>query len=183
MMYPARREPALGCLSCGEDAPGLYSLAAGDGTAHIRHSDGFAHPLAPSCSGGAFLIYRMNALARIVLGGVNIAATTALQAINPNGREIALRRGANIVMPILTDGARDHRDVRGCTRWPRCPLDAMWMHGTSTPRRSLARAPHTLVPLQPALPSSRMQANTASTTSCTRANHASQTPPKTAASA
>jgi hypothetical protein len=44
----------------------------------------------------------MNALARITLGSANIAATTALQAIDPNGREIALRRGANILMPILT---------------------------------------------------------------------------------
>jgi biotin synthase-like enzyme len=48
------------------------------------------------------LTTRMNALARITLGSANIAATTALQAIDPNGREIALRRGANILMPILT---------------------------------------------------------------------------------
>lgn len=46
----------------------------------------------------------MNALARIVVGGANITATTALQALNPNGREIALRRGSNVVMPILTAG-------------------------------------------------------------------------------
>lgn len=45
---------------------------------------------------------RMNALARINLGNVNIAATTALQAIDPMGREVALSRGANILMPILT---------------------------------------------------------------------------------
>ena len=48
------------------------------------------------------LMTRMNALARITLGNVNIAATTALQAIDPVGREIALRRGANVLMPILT---------------------------------------------------------------------------------
>ena len=48
------------------------------------------------------LTTRMNALARITLGNVNIAATTALQAIDPVGREIALRRGANVLMPILT---------------------------------------------------------------------------------
>ena len=74
------------------------------------------------------LTTRMNALARITLGNVNIAATTALQvgamhlfsssnlffakpkiklppmpqAIDAVGREIALRRGANILMPILT---------------------------------------------------------------------------------
>jgi GTPase SAR1 family protein len=48
------------------------------------------------------LTTRMNALARITLGNVNIAATTALKAIDPIGREIALRRGANVMMPILT---------------------------------------------------------------------------------
>eukprot|EP00633_Aureoumbra_lagunensis_P000905 CAMPEP_0197291178 /NCGR_PEP_ID=MMETSP0890-20130614/11731_1 /TAXON_ID=44058 ORGANISM="Aureoumbra lagunensis, Strain CCMP1510" /NCGR_SAMPLE_ID=MMETSP0890 /ASSEMBLY_ACC=CAM_ASM_000533 /LENGTH=319 /DNA_ID=CAMNT_0042763811 /DNA_START=416 /DNA_END=1375 /DNA_ORIENTATION=- len=45
---------------------------------------------------------RMIALARILMGDINIAATTALQAIRPDGREVALRRGANILMPILT---------------------------------------------------------------------------------
>ncbi|KAG2422165.1 hypothetical protein HXX76_016244 [Chlamydomonas incerta] len=44
----------------------------------------------------------MNALVRITMGNVNISATTALQAIIPTGREIALERGANVVMPILT---------------------------------------------------------------------------------
>jgi len=48
------------------------------------------------------LTTRMTALARILLGDVNIAATTALQTIHPTGREVALMRGANIVMPILT---------------------------------------------------------------------------------
>jgi hypothetical protein len=90
------------------------------------------------------LTTRMNALARITLGNVNIAATTALQvgrdgggggprrvlpasapaghpqhawmcqhqrrialatllqAIDAVGREVALRRGANVLMPILT---------------------------------------------------------------------------------
>ena len=51
------------------------------------------------------LTTRMNALARITLGNVNIAATTALQAVHPTGRELALRRGANILMPILTPAA------------------------------------------------------------------------------
>eukprot|EP00887_Chlorella_sp_A99_P004653 scaffold4.g4653.t1 len=48
------------------------------------------------------LTTRMNALTRITLGNANIAATTALQALDPVGREIALRRGSNILMPILT---------------------------------------------------------------------------------
>ena len=46
---------------------------------------------------------RMIALTRLLLGDVNIAATTALQTIHPMcGREVALMRGANILMPILT---------------------------------------------------------------------------------
>lgn len=53
------------------------------------------------------LTTRMVALARLLLGDVNIAATTALQTIHPTGREVALMRGANIMMPILTP--TDHR--------------------------------------------------------------------------
>ena len=48
------------------------------------------------------LTTRMVALARITMGDVNVAATTALQTIHPTGREVALMRGANIMMPILT---------------------------------------------------------------------------------
>lgn len=48
------------------------------------------------------LCCRFLSLARITLGDVNISATTALQAIHPIGREIALGRGANQLMPILT---------------------------------------------------------------------------------
>jgi biotin synthase-like enzyme len=48
------------------------------------------------------LTTRVNALARLAIPGANITATTALQAIDPNGREVALRRGANVLMPILT---------------------------------------------------------------------------------
>jgi len=48
------------------------------------------------------LTTRMNALARVTIGNCNISATTALQAIEPNGREVALRRGCNVLMPILT---------------------------------------------------------------------------------
>eukprot|EP00808_Paulinella_micropora_P003546 g78986.t1 len=48
------------------------------------------------------LTTRCNALVRTTLEGVHITATTALQAIEPNGRELALRRGCNVLMPILT---------------------------------------------------------------------------------
>ena len=45
---------------------------------------------------------KMIAATRIVLKDVNIASTTALQAIFPFGREAGLRYGANIVMPQIT---------------------------------------------------------------------------------
>ncbi len=46
---------------------------------------------------------KMIAVTRLVLRDVNIAATTALQALNPTGREMGLQAGANIIMPNLTD--------------------------------------------------------------------------------
>jgi biotin synthase len=46
---------------------------------------------------------KMVAVARIVLRDVNIAATTALQALNPTGREMGLKAGANIIMPNITE--------------------------------------------------------------------------------
>lgn len=49
------------------------------------------------------LALKMIAAARIVLKDINIASTTALQAINPTGRELGLKAGANIIMPVITD--------------------------------------------------------------------------------
>lgn len=46
---------------------------------------------------------RMIACARLVLRDVNIASTTALQALHPQGRERGLQAGANVLMPNLTD--------------------------------------------------------------------------------
>jgi len=48
------------------------------------------------------LALKMIAAARLLLKDVNIAATTALQALDPSGREQGLRFGANIIMPQLT---------------------------------------------------------------------------------
>jgi len=44
----------------------------------------------------------MIAALRLVLPDINIASATALQAINPLGREMGLQWGANIVMPNIT---------------------------------------------------------------------------------
>jgi len=48
------------------------------------------------------LALRMISVCRIVLRNVNIAATTALQALAEDGREQGLLAGANILMPQLT---------------------------------------------------------------------------------
>jgi biotin synthase len=45
---------------------------------------------------------KMIAITRLHLKDVNIAATTALQALHPLGREMGLKAGANILMPIIT---------------------------------------------------------------------------------
>ncbi|OHD53631.1 MAG: [FeFe] hydrogenase H-cluster radical SAM maturase HydE [Spirochaetes bacterium GWF1_51_8] len=45
---------------------------------------------------------KMIAFARILLRDVNIAATTAMQVLDPFGRERALKAGANIIMPNIT---------------------------------------------------------------------------------
>ena len=44
----------------------------------------------------------MVATLRTVMPTINIAATTALQAISDDGRTEALRYGANIIMPNIT---------------------------------------------------------------------------------
>lgn len=48
------------------------------------------------------LALKMIGVTRIVLKDVNIASTTALQAIKPFGREAGLQWGANVIMPLLT---------------------------------------------------------------------------------
>jgi biotin synthase len=48
------------------------------------------------------LALKMIAVTRIFLKNVNIASTTALQAMKPMGREAGLRFGANVFMPLIT---------------------------------------------------------------------------------
>jgi biotin synthase len=50
------------------------------------------------------LTLKMIALLRIIMKDINIAAATALQAIDPIGREKAIKVGANIIMPNVTPG-------------------------------------------------------------------------------
>lgn len=48
------------------------------------------------------LALRMIAVLRLMMSDINIAASTALQTIDPDGRIKALNAGANIVMPNIT---------------------------------------------------------------------------------
>ena len=48
------------------------------------------------------LTLKMIAALRIYLKDINIAAATALQAIDPMGREFGLSYGANVIMPLAT---------------------------------------------------------------------------------
>ena len=50
---------------------------------------------------------KVMAITRLLLPDINIPATTAMETLNPNGRVIALRAGANVVMPNLT--TKDYR--------------------------------------------------------------------------
>ena len=54
------------------------------------------------------LSLKMIAILRILMPDINIAATTALQTIEKNGREQAIQIGANVLMPNITP--RNYRD-------------------------------------------------------------------------
>ena len=52
---------------------------------------------------------KMIAVLRLLMKDINIVASTALQAIDPLGREKAVHVGANVIMPNITPGPyRNH---------------------------------------------------------------------------
>lgn len=59
-------------------------------------------PLAGEAGGTVEATRVMVALTRLLLPQANIPATTALGTLRPDGRELALKAGANVVMPNLT---------------------------------------------------------------------------------
>ncbi len=61
-----------------------------------------ATPFADMPQGTAELTIFMVALVRLILPNALLPATTALGTIVPNGRELALKAGANVVMPNLS---------------------------------------------------------------------------------
>ena len=73
---------------------------------YIPHRD---TPMKNNRSGSIELSLKMVAAVRIAIRDINIAAASALQAIDPIGREKALAFGANIIMPLVTPvKARKH---------------------------------------------------------------------------
>ena len=59
-------------------------------------------PLKDESTGSFTLALKVMALTRILLPDINIPATTAMETLNPNGRILALKSGANVVMPNVT---------------------------------------------------------------------------------
>ncbi len=56
-------------------------------------------------AGGAFMLsIKVMALTRLLLRNINITATTAMETLHPQGRLLALKAGANVVMPNVTEG-------------------------------------------------------------------------------
>jgi biotin synthase len=74
---------------------------------YIEHADTplieYSHKLLPLTE-RFDLTLKMIAILRIMMKDINIVAATALQAIDPVGREKAIRIGANIIMPNITPG-------------------------------------------------------------------------------
>jgi biotin synthase len=60
-------------------------------------------PLAGSPNGSFALSCKAMAITRLLLPDINIPATTAMETLLPDGRLLALQRGANVVMPNVTE--------------------------------------------------------------------------------
>lgn len=61
-------------------------------------------PLKDEKVGSLDLALRVMAITRILMPTINIPATTAMETLQKNGRMIALKSGANVVMPNVTQG-------------------------------------------------------------------------------
>lgn len=68
-----------------------------------QHRDELLAPDGQQAPSGELMTYKAVALTRIALPDANIPSTTALATVNRrSGRELGLRRGANIMMPNIT---------------------------------------------------------------------------------
>jgi biotin synthase len=80
------------------DMIGMGPFIAHRQTPMARHGEAMA-----ACKKDTLeLALRMIAVTRLACPDVNIASTTALQAMDPLGREMGLLHGANVVMPQVT---------------------------------------------------------------------------------
>ena len=61
-------------------------------------------PLAGESGGSLELALRTMAVMRLMMPDINIPATTAMETLHPQGRIMALKAGANVVMPNVTEG-------------------------------------------------------------------------------
>ncbi len=68
--------------------------------AFIPHPD---TPLAFEKNGDFFLALKIMAITRILMKDINIPATTAMETLSKNGKILALKSGANVVMLNLTE--------------------------------------------------------------------------------
>lgn len=59
-------------------------------------------PLKNMQHGDFILSLKVMAIIRILMKNINIPATTAMETLHPNGRILALKSGANVVMPNIT---------------------------------------------------------------------------------
>mgnify|MGYP001266066898 CR=1 FL=1 len=66
----------------------------------IPHPD---TPLGAEAGGTLKLSLRVMAVLRLLLPDINIPATTAMEALHPEGRLMALQGGANVIMPNVTE--------------------------------------------------------------------------------
>jgi len=67
----------------------------------IKHKD---TPFKDKESGSLYLTLKMVSILRLMFPKALIPATTALSSISPEGRELGLKAGANVVMPNLSPG-------------------------------------------------------------------------------
>ncbi|HNT97316.1 MAG TPA: [FeFe] hydrogenase H-cluster radical SAM maturase HydE [Elusimicrobiales bacterium] len=75
-------------------------------------------PLAGAECGGLEPALRVMALTRITVRDAHIPATTAMEALDPDGRRKALRCGANVIMPNLTP----HEELPHYSLYPGKPV-------------------------------------------------------------
>ncbi|MDR2081999.1 MAG: [FeFe] hydrogenase H-cluster radical SAM maturase HydE [Campylobacteraceae bacterium] len=61
-------------------------------------------PLRAAKNGSFYTALKVMAIIRLLMPKINIPASTAMETLDKNGRVIALQSGANVVMPVITEG-------------------------------------------------------------------------------